>query len=104
MPPPHDDGFYDDQPRGGRRKGLLTVVAVLGLAVIGTAGAFGYRTMVRGSGSSASPPVIRASAEPSKVAPPPPRPTRPRASSATIASATPARTSRWCVAKKSRWT
>ena len=70
MPPPHDDGFYDDQPRGSRRKGLLTVVAVLGLAVIGTAGAFGYRTMVRGSGSAASPPVIRASAEPSKVAPP----------------------------------
>jgi hypothetical protein len=70
MPPPHDDGFYDDQPRGGRRKGLLTVVAVLGLAVIGTAGAFGYRSMFRGSGPSASPPVIRASAEPSKVAPP----------------------------------
>jgi hypothetical protein len=70
MPPPHDDGFYDDQPRGGRRKGLLTVVAVLGLAVIGTAGAFGYRSMFGSSGSSASPPVIRASAEPSKVAPP----------------------------------
>jgi len=70
MPPLHDDGFYDDRPRGGRRKGLLTVVAVLGFAVIGTAGAFGYRTMVRGSGSLASPPVIRASAEPSKVAPP----------------------------------
>jgi hypothetical protein len=70
MPPPHDDGFYDDQPRGGRRKGLLTVVAVLGLAVIGTAGAFGYRSMFGGSGSSASPPVIRASSEPSKVAPP----------------------------------
>ena len=44
MPPPHDDEFYDDEPRGGRRKGLLTVVAVLGLAVIGTAGAFGYRS------------------------------------------------------------
>jgi len=70
IPPPHDDGFYDDRSRGVRRKGFLPVVAVLGLAVIGTAGAFGYRTMVRGSGSSASPPVIRASAEPSKVAPP----------------------------------
>ena len=67
---PHADGFYDDQPRSGRRKGLLTVVAVFGLAVIGTAGAFGYRTMVRSSGSSAPPPVIRASVEPSKVAPP----------------------------------
>jgi hypothetical protein len=70
MPPPHDDEFYDDEPRGARRKGLLTVVAVLGLAVIGTAGAFGYRSMFGGSGSSASPPVIRASGEPSKVAPP----------------------------------
>ena len=71
MPPPHDDEFYDDEPRGGRRKGLLTVVAVLGLAVIGTAGAFGYRSMFGGAGSSAPPPVIRASGEPSKVAPPP---------------------------------
>ena len=70
MPPPHDDEFYDDEPRGGRRKGLLTVVAVLGLAVIGTAGAFGYRSMFGGPGSSAPPPVIRASGEPSKVAPP----------------------------------
>ena len=52
MPPPHDDEFYDDEPRGGRRKGLLTVVAVLGLAVIGTAGAFGYRSLFGGPGSS----------------------------------------------------
>ena len=71
MPPPHDDEFYDDEPRGGRRKGLLTVVAVLGLAVVGTAGAFGYRSMFGGPGSSGPPPVIRASGEPSKVAPPP---------------------------------
>jgi hypothetical protein len=71
MPPPHDDEFYDDEPRR-RRKGLLTVVAVLALAVIGTAGAFGYRSIFGGSGmsSSSSPPVIRASGEPSKVAPP----------------------------------
>jgi len=69
MPPLHDDEFYDDAPRGNRRKGLLTVVAVLGLAVIGTAGAFGYRSFV-GKVSSSPPPVIRASVEPSKVAPP----------------------------------
>ena len=74
MPPPHDDEFYDDEPRGGRRKGLLTVVAVLGLAVIGTAGAFGYRSIFGGAGSSGPPPVIRASGEPSKVAPPPATP------------------------------
>jgi sporulation related protein len=71
MPPPHDDEFYDDEPRGGRRKGLLTVVAVLGLAVIGTAGAFGYRSIFGNAGSSGPPPIIRASGEPSKVAPPP---------------------------------
>ena len=72
MPPPHEDEFYDDEPRGGRRKGLLTVMAVLGLAVLGTAGAFGYRSMFGGPGSSGPVPVIRASGEPSKVAPPPP--------------------------------
>lgn len=69
MPPPYDDEFYDDAPRDNRRKGLLTVAAVLGLAVIGTAGAFGYRSMFGNSGSS-PPPVIRASGEPSKIAPP----------------------------------
>jgi hypothetical protein len=74
MPPPHDDEFYDDEPRGGRRKGLLTVVAVLGLAVVGTAGAFGYRSMFGGPSSSGPVPVIRASGEPSKVAPPPATP------------------------------
>ncbi len=74
MPPPHDDEFYDDTPRGGRRKGLLTVVAVFGLAVVGTAGAFGYRSLFSGPSSSGPPPVIRASGEPSKVAPPPQAP------------------------------
>ncbi len=68
--PPADD-FYDDAPQGGRRKGLITVLAVLCLAVLGTAGAFGYRSIFSGSGSTSAPPVIRASAEPSKVVPPP---------------------------------
>ena len=70
MPPPHDDEFYDDAPRGGRRKGLLTVVAVLCLAVIGTGVALGYRSFFGGTTSSSPPPVIRASNEPSKVQPP----------------------------------
>jgi hypothetical protein len=68
--PPHHDEFYDDVPRSGRRRGLLTVAAVLALAVLGTAGAFGYRSYFSGANSSAPPPVIRASNEPSKVAPP----------------------------------
>ena len=71
MPPPNDDEYYDDEPRGGRRKGVLTVAAVLALAVVGTAGAFGYRSLFSGPGTSSPPPVIRASGEPSKVAPPP---------------------------------
>ncbi len=72
MPPPHGDEFYDDASRRGGRKGVLTVAAVMALAVIGTAGAFGYRSIFGGSHSSAAPPpVIRASGEPSKVAPPP---------------------------------
>ena len=70
-----EDQFYDDAPPR-RRKGLVTVAAVLGLAVIGTAGAFGYRSYVSSSGGSLSlPPVIRASTEPNKVAPPPPQQT-----------------------------
>ena len=72
MSPEHDDEFYDDAPQGsGRRKGMLTVIAVLGLAVIGTAGAFGYRTLFAAPKAPLAPPVIRASSEPSKVAPPP---------------------------------
>jgi hypothetical protein len=70
MPAPHDDEFYDDAPRP-RRKGLLTVVAVLSLAVVGTAGAVAYRNYFGGPSTSGPPPVIRASADPSKVAPPP---------------------------------
>jgi sporulation related protein len=70
MPAPHDDEFYDDAPRPRRRKGLLTVAAVLALAVVGTASAVGYRSFFGGPGKSSPPPVIRASAEPNKVAPP----------------------------------
>jgi len=74
MPPPHDDEFYDDAPRGSRRRGLLTVAAVFALAIVGTAGAFGYRSLFGGPGVSGPPPVIRASGEPNKVAPPPQAP------------------------------
>jgi hypothetical protein len=73
------DGYHDDghlPPRGeddgvlrsGRRGGLLTIAAVLGLAVIGTAGAFGYRAFTGGSADSA-PPVIKADPNPAKTTP-----------------------------------
>jgi hypothetical protein len=46
----HDDGYYDDAPGPRRRGGLITPATLLGLAVIGTAGAFAYRTVFTSSG------------------------------------------------------
>jgi hypothetical protein len=67
--PPRDD-FYDDVPPSGRRRGVITVIAVLALAVVGIAGAFGYRLMSGGSRSNAPPPIIMANPELTKVTPP----------------------------------
>lgn len=69
----YDDGHLPPRAEGdvrgaGRRGGLITIAAVLGLAVIGTAGAFGYRAFT-GPSSDAPPPVIRADPNPSKSAP-----------------------------------
>jgi len=58
----HDDDF-DDPPSSGGRGGFFTIIAVLCLAVVGTAGAFAYRSMVSGSGPN-NPPVILADATP----------------------------------------
>jgi hypothetical protein len=66
---PHDEVMYEDQPRARRRGGMLTVMAVLALAVVGTAVAFGYRTLFSGSGAVATAPTIRADAGPNKIVP-----------------------------------
>jgi hypothetical protein len=66
MPPQGEDGAAPSRRRGG----LLTVAAVLGLAVIGTAGAFGYRAFTSGPGGSANPPGIKADTAPAKIVPP----------------------------------
>jgi hypothetical protein len=55
-----------------RRGGLVTIGAVVGLAFVGTAGAFGYWAMSGGS-TPGEPPVISANTSPSKVAPAPQR-------------------------------
>jgi hypothetical protein len=60
--------FYDDVPPR-RRVGILAIAAVFALAVIGTAGAFGYRTLFGSSSRSGPPPVIKADATPSKIVP-----------------------------------
>ena len=61
--------IYDDPPRLHRRGGLITVMAVVALAVFGTAGAFGYRAMFGSSAPAAPPPVIKADTTPTKVVP-----------------------------------
>lgn len=59
----------DEEPKK-RRGGMMTVAAVLALAVVGTGGAFAYRTFM-GSPRSGEPPVIKADNTPTKVMPAP---------------------------------
>jgi len=64
----HDetDYVYDAEPRGRK---LWAAVAILALAVIGTAGAYAYRSMFSGEGQQQSPPpVIHADTSPKKIA------------------------------------
>jgi SPOR domain len=78
----HDDEAYDaDNPPYAsheeyqtevprvRRRGLALTIAITGLALLGTAGAFGYREIFGGSVIATSPPIITASNEPNKIAP-----------------------------------
>jgi hypothetical protein len=82
-PPPvgdyDPDSYYADDghmPPGeeaapqnsGRRNTILTIAAVVGLAVVGTAGAFGYRAFT-GSTGPTNPPVIKADTTPAKIVP-----------------------------------
>lgn len=78
-PPDYDDPYYDGHmpPQGedavpgrSRRGGVMTIAAVLGLAVIGTAGALGYRAFTSGPSTPATPPVIKADTAPAKIVPP----------------------------------
>lgn len=66
-------GHYADadgaQPDSSRRGGKMTVMVVLALAVVGTAGAYAYRSMT-GPGHTGEPPVIKADAGPNKIVPP----------------------------------
>jgi hypothetical protein len=64
-----DEEYYEDVPPSRRRLGVMVIAGVFALAVIGTAGAFGYRALFGSSGSPQPPPVIKADAGPSKVVP-----------------------------------
>jgi hypothetical protein len=68
----YQDGYGEEpeEDQKPRRGGMMTVIAVLALAVVGTGGAFAYRTYM-GSPRSGEPPIIRADAGPTKVVPAP---------------------------------
>jgi sporulation related protein len=67
-----DHPGYSDEPeepapkRGG---GIVTVAAVLALAVVGTGAAFAYRTYVGAPRNGGDPPIIRADTSPTKIVP-----------------------------------
>src|SRR6516162_7066235 len=67
---PHDDAMYDDAPRARRGGGLATALALIGCAVLGTAGAYAYRSYYSSHSSTQPPPVITAdNATPTKIVP-----------------------------------
>ena len=63
------EDYEEEVPAGRRRRGLVVVAAVLGLAVLGTVGAFAYRAMFGSSMLPSLPPIIRADAGPNKIVP-----------------------------------
>jgi cell division septation protein DedD len=62
------DDDYEEPTPSRSRGGVVTFVVVLGLAGLGTAGAFAYRSLFHGSAGN-SPPVILADASPNKIVP-----------------------------------
>lgn len=75
------EDYAEETPNTRRRGGLVAIAAVLGLAVLGTAGAFGYRAMFGSSMLPALPPIIKADSGPTKIVP------KPKASASELADA-----------------
>ncbi len=63
------EDYYDEPPSPRRRGGLVVVMAVLGLVIVGTAGAFAYRNMFGSAMFAGLPPIIKASLAPNKILP-----------------------------------
>ncbi len=62
------DHVYREARSSAPRTILVAVMAVFGLVVVGSAGAFGYRAMFGGSVLPTLPPIIKASSGPNKIA------------------------------------
>jgi hypothetical protein len=67
-PPDPDQRFYDDPPRARRGNGLVTAAVLVGCALLGTAGAYGYRSFYAGTRTTDAP-IISADPTPSKMVP-----------------------------------
>src|SRR5262245_44748373 len=66
--PPHEDELYDDAPRRRNHSGLATALALIGCAMLGTAGAYAYRSYY--PNAVQPPPVITADkSTPTKIVP-----------------------------------
>ena len=65
-----EDQHFGEQPERRGRGGMITVAAVLALAVFGVGGALAYRSYTTAA-RSGDPPIIRADAGPTKVIPAP---------------------------------
>jgi hypothetical protein len=68
----NDDGYGDEHDpdlHTSRRGGFVFVAAVFALAVLGTAGAFGYRAIFGAPAMPALPPIIKAEGGPNKIIP-----------------------------------
>jgi SPOR domain len=67
---PADDRFYDDPPRARATNGLVTAIVLVGCGILGTAGAYGYRTYYSGTRATDAP-IISAEKSPNKMVPAP---------------------------------
>jgi hypothetical protein len=69
--PPHDAAFLEEEPKARSRTGLKLAVALVSLAAIGIGGVFIWRGSdgLPVGGGPRTPPLIKASGEPNKVAP-----------------------------------
>jgi hypothetical protein len=69
-PTPTDDRSYDDPPRGRAKNGIVTAIVLIGCGMLGTAGAYGYRTYYSGTRPTDAP-IISAEKSPNKMVPAP---------------------------------
>jgi SPOR domain len=64
-----EDYQGDDEAPAPKRRGFAIAAGIVGLIVLGSAGAFGYRTMFGGSMIPSLPPIIKADNTPNKIIP-----------------------------------